>query len=177
MQPPPLPSPAKSGPSAGKVILIVFAAFVGLVLLAFAGIKFIGGTGEANGPASFSPSDIEARCSAAGLQYYAGASSGRLWDRANEQQQERLKAMGIKLYRIKIRKKYDVVYILSVIEAPSDFSSSQAKEVLEVIAPPTPVAISGRYIYCYAGRPDPKGSTGDDVIWMTPQELYESLGR
>jgi hypothetical protein len=177
MQPPPLPSPAKSVPSAGKVILIVFAAFAGLALLAFAGIKFIGGAGEANGSASFSPSDIEARCRAAGLQYYAGDGSNRLWDRANEQQQERLKAMGIKLYRIKIRKKYDVVYILSVIEAPSDFSSAQAREVLEIIAPPTPVAINGRYIYCYAGRPDPKGSTGNDVIWMTPQEFYESLGR
>ena len=177
MQPPPLPSPAKSGPSAGKVILIVFAAFVGLALLAFAGIKFIGGAGDANGTASFSPSDIEARCRAAGLQYYAGDSSNRLWSRANERQQERLEAMGIKLYRIKIRKNSDVVYILSVIEAPSDFSSTQAREVLAIIAPPTPVAINGRYIYCYAGRPDPKGSTGDEVIWMTPQELYESLGR
>lgn len=177
MQPPPLPSPAKSGPSAGRVFLIVFAAFVGLALLAFAGLKFIGGTGEANGSASFIPSDIEARCRAAGLQYHAGESSNRLWSRATEQQQEQLEARGIKLYSIKIRKNSDVVYILSVIEAPSDFSSAQAREVLAVIAPPTPVAINGRYIYCYAGRPDPKGSTGDDVIWMTPRELYESLGR
>lgn len=177
MQPPPLPSPAKSGLGAGKVILIVFAAFAGLAMLAFVGIKFIGGAGEANGSASFAPSDIEARCRAAGLQYYAGDSSNRLWSRANERQQERLEAMGIKLYRIKIRKNSDVIFILSVIEAPSDFSSAQAREVLAIIAPPTPVAIKGRYIYCYAGRPDPKGSTGDDVIWMTPRELYESLGR
>jgi len=37
------------------------------------------------------------------------------------------------------------------------------------------VAVNGRFIYCFAGRPDPKGSTGDDVIWMTPQALFDSL--
>ncbi len=81
------------------------------------------------------------------------------------------------MYRIKIRKRHEVVFIVSVIESPRDFSSSEAKEVLAAVAPPTPVAVNGRFIYCFAGRPDPKGSTGDDVIWMTPQDLYESLGR
>ncbi len=187
--PPPLPAPVKAGASPAKVFWIVFGSLAGAVLLAVAGFFVLGLTGgardsAAGGESSFSgrpasvrfaPKDIEERCRAAGLQYYAGESSNRLWSRANEQQQERLEAMGIKLYRIKIRKKSDVVYIISVIEAPSDFSSSQAKEILEIIAPPTPVAISGRYLYCFAARPDPKGGSGDDVIWMTPQQLFEAL--
>lgn len=84
--------------------------------------------------------------------------------------------MGVKVYRAKIRKKNDVVFIISIIEAPRDFSSSQAEEVLSMLAPSTPAAVHGRFIYCNAGRPDPRGR-GDEVIWMTPKELYDSLGR
>jgi hypothetical protein len=187
--PPPLPVRPKQGTSAVKVIFIVFGSLAGVVVLALAGLFVLGLTGAdtytpMNGepsshgrPASvgFTPQSVEARCRDRGLEYYAGESSNRLWSRATEQQQEELEARGIKMYRIKIRKRYDVVFILSVIESPRDFSSSEAKEVLAAVAPPTPVAVNGRFIYCFAGRPDPKGSTGDDVIWMTPQALFDSL--
>lgn len=177
--PPPLPSSAKPGLGAGKIVLIVFASLGALLVLALVGLYALGSS--ANGVGStqdvgFAPADIEARCRQNGLEYYAGESSSRLWSRANEQQQERLKALGIKLYRVKIRKKYDVVYIVSVIEAPRDFTPSLAKEVLEVLAPATPVAINGRFIYCFAGRPDPRGK-GDEIIWMKPQQMFEALGR
>jgi hypothetical protein len=185
--PPPLPTQPKQGSSVVKVLLIVFASVVTLGVLLIVGLLVGGAMMEApedaqgvklSRPASvsFTPQDIEERCRKRGLDYHALARDSRLSDRASEGQQEQLKAKGIKIYRAKIRRKSDVIYIVSVIEAPRDFSSSQAKEVLEMLAPPTPVAVSGRYIYCNAGRPDPRGR-GDEVIWMTPQELYESLGR
>lgn len=185
--PPPLPSPAKPGLGAGKIVLIVFAAIGALAVLAFVGLYILGsltdGAGSPSANASapafrptagFTPADIEARCRASRLEYHALGGDSRLWGRANEQQQERLEAMGIKVYRAKIRKKYDVVFIISIIEAPRDFSSSQAKEVLGMLAPATPVAVHDRFIYCNAGRPDPRGH-GDEIIWMTPQELFNAL--
>ena len=189
--PPPLPSTSKPGMGAGKIVLIVFASIGALAVLAFVGLyalgSLAGGAGASPDGATsvrpafsfaggFTPADIEARCRQHRLDYHALGGDSRLLGRANEQQQERLEAMGVKVYRAKIRKKYDVVYIISIIEAPRDFSSSQAKEVLSMLAPSTPVAVHGRFIYCNAGRPDPKGR-GDEVIWMTPQELYEALGR
>ena len=185
--PPPLPSPAKSGLGAGKIVLIAFAAIGALAVLALVGLYVLGSLADdagsplanASAPvfrptAGFTPADIEARCRASRLEYHALGGDSRLWGRANEQQQERLEAMGIKVYRAKIRKKYDVVFIISIIEAPGDFTSSQAKEVIGMLAPSTPVAVHGRFIYCNAGRPDPRGR-GDEVIWMTPKELYEAL--
>ncbi len=179
--PPPLPT--KSGPSPAKVFWIVFGSLAGVALLAGVGLFVLGLAGGAldssaggGRPASvrFTPKDVEARCRASGLEYYAGESSNRLWSRATEQQQEQLEARGIKMYRIKIRKRHEVVFIVSVIESPREFSSSEAKEVLAAVAPPTPVAVSGRYIYCFAGRPDTR-ARGDEVIWITPQEFFDSL--
>jgi hypothetical protein len=187
--PPPLPSPAKSGLGAGKIVLIVFATIGVLALLAVVGLYILGSLADANGSPSsrtaspaptfrltggFTPADIEARCRASGLDYHALGRDSRLLDRASEEHQEQLAAKGIKVYRAKIRKKYDVVFIISIIEAPRDFTSSQAKEILGMLAPSTPVAVHGRFIYCNAGRPDPRGR-GDEVIWMTPKELYEAL--
>lgn len=176
--PPPLPVRPKQGTSAAKVLLIIFGSIAGLGVLAFVGLFLLGliGTAMEGGQSSvnFTPQSIEARCRARGLEYYAGESSNRLWSRATEQQQEQLEARGIKMYRIKIRKRHEVVFILSVIESPRDFSSSEAKEVLAAVAPPTPVAVNGRYIYCFAGRPDTR-ARGDEVIWITPQELFDSL--
>jgi len=187
--PPPLPSPAKSGQGAGKNILLVFTTIVALVMLALVGLYILGSLADGNvSPSSgvaaptpaflpsggFTPADIEARCRAAGLDYHALARDSRLLDRASEEHQEQLAAKGIKVYRAKIRKKSDVVYIISIIEAPRDFTSAEAKEILEMLAPSTPVAVHGRFIYCNAGRPDPRGR-GDEVIWMTPKELYEAL--
>lgn len=183
--PPPLPSKPKSGMGAGKIVLIVFAAIGTLALLAFLGLFILGSMAGRDGSASatapsfrltggFTPADIEARCRAGRLDYHALGGDSRLWGRANEQQQERLEAMGIKVYRAKIRKGSDVVYIISIVESPRDFSSSQAKEVLRMLAPSTPVAVHGRFIYCNAGRPDPRGRV-DEIIWMTPQELFSAL--
>lgn len=186
--PPPLP--VKSGTSPAKVFLIVFGSLAGVVTLAVAGLFVYGLAGDSHEastgaglgssrravPVSFTPQNIEERCRRSGLEYYALARDSRLSGRASEAQQEKLAADGIKVYRAKISKKSDVVYVISIIEAPRAFSSDQANEVLEMLAPSTPVAVSGRYIYCNAGRPDPRGR-GDEVIWMPPQELYESLGR
>ena len=177
--PPPLPPSNQPGMGAGKIFLIVFAAIGALLVFAFVGLYALGSLADSAGSSQtvgFTPADIEARCRQHRLDYHALGGDSRLLGRANEQQQERLEAMGVKVYRAKIRKKYDVVYIISIIEAPRDFSSSQAKEVLSMLAPSTPVAVHGRFIYCNAGRPDPRGR-GDEVIWMTPQELYDSLGR
>jgi hypothetical protein len=186
--PPPLP--VKSGTSSAKVVWIAFGSLAGIVTLALAGLIVYGLAGDSQDdstaaglravgqavPANFTPQDIEERCRRSGLEYYALARDSRLSGRASEAQQEKLAADGIKVYRAKISKRSNVVYIISIIEAPRPFSSGQAKEVLEMLAPSTPVAISGRYIYCNAGRPDPR-SMSDEVIWMPPQELYESLGR
>ena len=185
--PPPLPSPAKSGLGTGKIALIVFAAIGALAVLAFVGLYILGSLADGAGSrsanasapafrptAGFTPAEIEARCRASGLDYHALGRDGRLLDRASEEHQEQLAAKGIKVYRAKIRKKYDVVFIISIIEAPRDFTSSQAKEVVGMLAPSTPVAVHGRFIYCNAGRPDPRGR-GDEVIWMTPQELFNAL--
>jgi hypothetical protein len=185
--PPPLPTQPKQGMGVAKVLLIVFGSIAAMGVLLVIGLFAAGFSmdepEEARGvqvsrpvSVSFTPKDIEERCRRNGLDYHALARDSRLSDRASESQQEQLKDNGIKIYRAKIRKKSDVVYIISIIEAPSDFRLSQAKEVLEMLAPSTPVAVSGRYIYCNAGRPDPRGR-GDEVIWMTPQDLYESLGR
>ena len=186
----PPPFPVKSGTSTAKVFLIVFGSLAGVVTLAVAGLFVYGLAGDSHEastgaglgssgravPVSFTPQNIEERCRRSGLEYYALARDSRLSGRASEAQQEKLAADGIKVYRAKISKKSDVVYVISIIEAPRAFSSDQAKEVLEMLAPSTPVAVSGRYISCNAGRPDPRGR-GDEVIWMPPQELYESLGR
>ena len=186
--PPPLP--VKSGTSPAKVFWIAFGSLAGIVTLAVAGLIVYDLAGDSQDDStaaglgavgravsvSFTPQDIEERCRRSGLEYYALARDSRLSGRASEAQQEKLAADGIKVYRAKISKKSDVVYVISIIEAPRAFSSDQAKEVLEMLAPSTPVAVSGRYIYCNAGRPDPRGR-GDEVIWMPPQELYESLGR
>jgi hypothetical protein len=186
--PPPLPSSNKPGMGAGKIVLIVFASIGALTVLALIGFYVLGSlagvadTSLAGAPSArpasvgFTPQAIEERCRRSGLDYHALGRDSRLLERASEAHQEQLEAMGVKVYRAKIRKKYDVVYIISIIEAPRDFSAAQAKEVLGMLAPSTPVAVHGRFIYCNAGRPDPRGR-GDDVIWMTPQELYESLGR
>jgi hypothetical protein len=186
--PPPLQGQPKPGVSTAKVLLIVFGSVAAAAVLALAGLFVLGlaaadtdapadGEPSSRGrPASagFTPQALEARCRARGLDYHALSRDGRLLDRATEAQQEQLEAKGIKVYRVKIRKKYDVVYIISVIEAPRDFTSSQAKEMLEILDPATPVAVHGRFIYCNAGRPDPKGRA-DEIIWMTPQALFEAL--
>jgi hypothetical protein len=121
-------------------------------------------------------SGLKGREAALRLLSENGLTDIQLSGRASEAQREKLAADGIKVYRAKISKRSNVVYIISIIEAPRPFSSGQAKEVLEMLTPSTPVAVSGRYIYCNAGRPDPR-SMSDEVIWMPPQELYESLGR
>lgn len=177
--PPPLPSSAKPALGAGKIVLIVFASIGALAALAFVGLYALGSLANGVGATQdvgFTPADIEARCRQHRLDYHALARDGSLLGRASEAHQERLAAMGVKVYRAKIRKKNDVVFIISIIEAPRDFSSSQAEEVLSMLAPSTPAAVHGRFIYCNAGRPDPRGR-GDEVIWMTPKELYDSLGR
>lgn len=186
--PPPLPVQPKASVSTAKVLLIVFSSVAAVVVLALAGLFMLGLAGVDTGDAtasesssggrpasvSFTPRDIEARCRASGLDYHALARDSRLEGRATEAQREQLEAKGIKIYRAKIRKKSDVVYIISIIESPRDFTSSQAKEILEILDPATPVAVHGKFIYCNAGRPDPKGR-GDEIIWMTPQALFDSL--
>jgi hypothetical protein len=186
--PPPLPVQPKPGVSTAKVLLIIFGSVAAVVVLALAGLFVLGravtdtsvtvrGESYSGGrPASvsFTPGAIEARCRASGLDYHALARDSRLEGRATEAQREQLEAKGIKIYRAKIRKKSDVVYIISIIESPRDFTSSQAKEILEILEPATPVAVHGKFIYCNAGRPDPKGR-GDEIIWMTPQALFEAL--
>jgi len=115
--PPPLPAQTKSGSGAGKVVLIVFATFGVFAALAFVGLFTLG---IMEGSASvrsvgFTPADIEARCRASGLDYHALARDSRLEGRASELQREQLESKGIKIYRAKIRKKSDVVFIISII--------------------------------------------------------------
>ena len=172
--PPPLPASAKPGLGAGKVILIVFASLAAFVLLAFVGFGLLGLLAGGGGSATFTPADIEARCRQHRLDYHASGSDSRLLRRAGPGQEDRLEEMGVKVYRIKIRRGIDVVFGISVIESRSDFTPAQVQEVLAILAPATPVAAHGRFIYCNAFRSDPR-SDRDDVIFMTPQELYDSL--
>jgi hypothetical protein len=123
---------------------------------------------------SFTPADIEARCRLRRLEYEPLGSDSHLLSRAKPGQEDRLDDMGVKVYRIKIRKGYDVVFGISVIEARTNFTQAQVDEIMEILAPVTPVEIHGRFIYCNAFRPDVR-ALGDEVIPMTPRELYDSL--
>lgn len=198
--PPPLPAPVKSSLSVGKIFLFIFAAFGALSVLALIGMFALADMQDspatptvrgsdavaeprvgvtswsdvARSSSGFTPADIEARCRISGLEYYALARDGRLEGRATEAQLEQMEARGIKIYRAKIRKNTDVVFVISIIQAPRAFTPAEANEVLGILSPSTPVAVYGRFIYCNAGRPDPRGR-GDEVIWMTPEALFGSL--
>jgi hypothetical protein len=125
---------------------------------------------------SHTPADIELFCRMHGLEYHALATDSHLLRRANDQQQERLEQMGVKIYRAKIYRKLETFAIVSIIEAKQVFSESQAREVLSILEPNSPTSVQERFIYCYMGRPDPKSSS-DEPIYMKFEDFLSWLAR